>query len=301
MDYSLSWLREPDVEDALPDLITGMIRDIRLILVHPDLGNAAKLAAITEAVDQFAPPPGPWANGAEATGLQAAASIVALLARNPGPATLLFEQLAQEQIRVELTARAERLLTSAECHELRTDPGSSGHYRSGTLRMVTTGLVVAEVTSLVLPWRLPPAARDALGIPNLGDPLPPPSTVPFGKALAEFGVLREPLGARLVRDPITSGGHVSAESSALMWLGEVPVALAGERVTAQFCRHAVSRLTHPAGQAQRHRQPQPPPGQPQPQQGQPQPQPQQGQPQQSQPQHQARRSERTLQVVAENH
>jgi hypothetical protein len=274
MDYSLSWLREPDVEDALPDLITGMIRDIRLILVHPDLGNAAKLAAITEALDQFAPPPGPQANGTEVTGLQAAASVVALLARNPGPATLLFEQLAQEQIRIELTGRADRLLTSAECYELHAPPGTSGHYRSGTLRTGATGLAVAEVTSLVLPWRLPPAAREALSIPNLGEPLPPPSGVPFGKALAEFGLRREPLGARLVRDSITTGGHVSVESSALMWLGEVPVALAGERVTAQFCRRAVSRLTHPAGQAQRQ--------------------------QQGQPQRRSWRPERALQAVAEN-
>ncbi|HUN36122.1 MAG TPA: hypothetical protein VMU95_29340 [Trebonia sp.] len=250
MDYSLSWLREPDVEDALPDLITGMIRDIRLILVHPDLGNAAKLAAITEAVDQFAPPPGPQANGTQMTGLQAAASIVALLARNAGPATLLFEELAHEQIRIEMTGRADRLLTSAECHELRAAQGTSGHYRSGALRTVDSGLLVAEVTSLVLPWRLPEAAREALGIPDLGESLPPASTIPFGKALAEFGVRREPLGARLVRDSISTGGHVSVESSALMWLDDVPVALAGERVTAQFCCRAISRLTHPAGQAQ---------------------------------------------------
>jgi hypothetical protein len=275
MDYSLSWLREPDVEDALPDLITGMIRDIRLILVHPDLGNAAKLAAITEAIDQFAPPPGPQVSGAHVTGLQAAASVVALLARNPRPATLLFEELAQEQIRIELTGRAERLLTSAECHELRAAPGTSGHYRSGALRTMAAGLLVAEVTSLVLPWRLPAPARDALGIPNLGEPLPPPSRVPFGKALAEFGVRREPLGARLVRDPISTGGHVSVESSALMWLGEVPVALAGERVTAQFCRHAASRLTQPAGQPQRRPQ------------------------SQSQSQSQPRHSERALQAVGD--
>jgi hypothetical protein len=270
MDYSLAWLREPDVEDALPDLITGMIRDIRLILVHPDLGNAAKLAAITEAIDQFAPPPGPQVNGTHMAGLQAAASVVALLARNPRPATLLFEELAQEQIRIELTGRAERLLTSAECHELHAAPGTSGHYRSGALR-TASGIVVAEVTSLVLPWRLPAPAREALGIPSLGQPLPPPSGVPFGKALAEFGVRREPLGARLVRDPITTGGHVSVESSALMWLGEVPVALAGERVTAQFCRYAVSRLTRPADQ-----------------------------PQQGQPQPRSRRPERALQAVGDN-
>jgi hypothetical protein len=280
MDYSLSWLREPDVEDALPDLITGVIRDIRLILVHPDLGNAAKLAAITDAIDQFAPPPGPQVHGTEVTGLQAAASVVALLARNPGPATLLFEELAQEQIRIELTGRAERPLTSAECYELHAAPGTSGHYRSGALRTVTSGLVVAEVTSLVLPGRLPAPAREALGIPSLGEPLPPPSTVPFGKALAELGIRREPLGARLVRDPITTGGHVSVESSALMWLGEVPVALAGERVTAQFCRHAVSRLAHPAGQARC--------------------QPQQGQPRQGQPAGQSWRQERALHAVGDN-
>jgi hypothetical protein len=279
MDYSLSWLREPDVEDALPDLITGMIRDIRLILVHPDLGNAAKLAAITEAVDQFAPPPGPQANGTQVTGLQAAASVVALLARNAGPATLLFEELAHEQIRIEMTGRADRLLTSAECFELHAAPGTSGHYRSGALRTASSGLLVAEVTSLVLPWRLPAPAREALGIPSLGEPLPPPSSVPFGKALAEFGLRREPLGARLVRDPVTTGAHVSVESSALMWLDDVPVALAGERVTAQFCCRAVSRLAHPVSQPQR----------------QPERQPEQGQ-----PQHASARPERALHAVGDN-
>jgi hypothetical protein len=257
-----------------------MIRDIRLILVHPDLGNAAKLAAITEAVDQFAPPPGPRANGTQVTGLQAAASVVALLARSAGPATLLFEELAHEQIRIEMTGRADRLLTSAECFELHAAPGTSGHYRSGALRTVASGLLVAEVTSLVLPWRLPAAVREALGIPSLGEPLPPPSSVPFGKALADFGVRREPLGARLVRDPITTGGQVSVESSALMWLDDVPVALAGERVTAQFCCRAVSRLTQPAGQPQR--------------------QPQQGQQQQGQQQHAPVRPERALHAVGDN-
>jgi hypothetical protein len=39
----------------------GLIRDSRLILMHADLGSAAKLGAITETVDQLAPPPGPAA------------------------------------------------------------------------------------------------------------------------------------------------------------------------------------------------------------------------------------------------
>src|SRR5215469_6693702 len=173
MDYSLAWLREPDASPAVGDLLCGLIRDIRLILIHPDLGNAAKLAAITETVDLLAPPPGPYSSGA-----QSAALIVALLARNPSPATLLFEELAGEQIRVDLADRVDRPLTAAECHELHVGPGTSGHHRIGRLRTVTSGLVVAEVTSLVIPSRLPASVRTALGIPGPDDPMPCKSTLP---------------------------------------------------------------------------------------------------------------------------
>src|ERR1700692_626934 len=107
MDESLAWLRAPETEHALRDLLCGLIKDIRLVLVHPDLGNAAKLAVITETVDQLAPPPGPRASDA-----QAAALVVALLARNTGPATLLFEELAGEQVRIELAGCANRPLTA---------------------------------------------------------------------------------------------------------------------------------------------------------------------------------------------
>src|ERR1700722_5169219 len=135
MNDSLTWLRDPGTQPALPDLLCGLIRDIRLILIHPDLANAMKLAAITQAVDQMAPPPGPQASGA-----QAAASVVALLGRGTGPATALFEELAGEPIRIELAATANRPLTAAECLELRMPPGSYGHQRYGTLRTANTGL-----------------------------------------------------------------------------------------------------------------------------------------------------------------
>ena len=49
--------------------------------------------------------------------------------------------------------------------------------------------------------------------------------------LASLGVHREPLGARMVRD----GTRIAVESSARMWLDGVPVALASERVAAEFC------------------------------------------------------------------
>ena len=66
MEESLAWLRAPETQPALGDLLCGLIRDIRLILIHPDLANAAKLAAITATVDQMAPPPGPQVINAQA-------------------------------------------------------------------------------------------------------------------------------------------------------------------------------------------------------------------------------------------
>jgi hypothetical protein len=65
----------------------------------------------------------------------------------------------------------------------------------------------------------------------------------LGKVLAGLGVHREPLGARMVRDSIYApGSGVRVESSARMWLDGAPVALASERVTAEFCQQARSRL-----------------------------------------------------------
>jgi hypothetical protein len=233
------WLRDPATEPALPDLLCGLIRDIRLILVHPDMANAAKLVAITHTVDQMAPPP-----GSHPLGAQAATSVVALLARGTGPATFLFEELAGEPVRIDLTGSGNRLLTLTECLELGVSPGAYGHQRDGTLRTITSGLVVAEVSSLVVPDRLPAAARKALGMPGPDDPAPPPSTIPLGRVLADLGVRREPLGARLVSGAASAcGGHFLVESSARMWLADVPVALASERVTTEFCLRYGRRLT----------------------------------------------------------
>jgi hypothetical protein len=237
MNESLTWLRDPATVPALPDLLCGLIRDIRLILIHPDLANATKLAAITQTVDQVAPPPGPQVIDAKA-----AASVVTLLARGTGPATFLFEELAGEPVCIELTGSADRLLTAAECLDLGTSPGTHGHQRNGTLRTVNSGLVAADVSSLLVPDRLPPAARRALGIPGPDDPAPPPSAIPLGTVLAGLGVRREPLGARLTHAP---GSRILVESSARMWLGDTAVALASERVTTEFCQRVGRRVPRP--------------------------------------------------------
>jgi hypothetical protein len=50
-------LRDPRLDQA--DMLCDLICDIRRILIHPDLPNHRKLAAIAEAVDELAPPPQP--------------------------------------------------------------------------------------------------------------------------------------------------------------------------------------------------------------------------------------------------
>jgi len=246
MEESLAWLRYPETAPALGDLLCGLIRDIRLILVHADLANASKLAAITTTVNQLTPPAGP-----EASGARTGAVIVAMLARNVGPATILFEKLAGEQISIELTICDARPLTAAECGELQLEPGAVGYQRTGTLRTAGSALAVAEVSSIVVADRLPASALRALGIPGPDEPDPPRSGLPLGKALAGLGVRREPLGARLLRDSdggsgdTSSGDGVSVESSARMWLADVPVALASERVTARFCQRVSGVLASP--------------------------------------------------------
>ena len=76
--------------------------------------------------------------------------------------------------------------------------------------------------------------------------MPLPSAIPLGKVLAGLGVCREPLGVRLVRDGAgIPDSRVLVESSARMWVDGAPVALASERVTAEFCRRVRSRVRHP--------------------------------------------------------
>lgn len=44
---------------ALADLLVGLIADIRQVLIHPEMGNAAKITAMFAIVDTAAPPPPP--------------------------------------------------------------------------------------------------------------------------------------------------------------------------------------------------------------------------------------------------
>ncbi len=183
-----------------------------------------------------------WLRGPVTESAELALSVLTRLARGAGPATALFEELAGEPVRIALTGNVYRLLTPRECLDLEISPGAYGYQRNGTLHTVKSGLVAAEVSSVVVPDRIHPAARRALGMPGPDDPAPPPSAIPLGTVLAGLGVRREPLGARLTCG-VTSvtGRRTLVESRARMWLRDTPVALASEWVTTEFCQQLSQR------------------------------------------------------------
>jgi hypothetical protein len=108
------------------------------------------------------------------------ASVLAtLMTVSATPATLLLEELARTQIRIEVLGRADRELTAAEHYRLDAGPITAGHHRTGLLR-TAGGLVAAETSLVILPQRILPHARAALA----------GTGIPVGKILASLGVQR---------------------------------------------------------------------------------------------------------------
>lgn len=148
--------------EALITSLCSLIRQARLILIHPDMQNDAKLTAVEHLLNEYAPPPSPSGTGlftdaaAAVTGEEVT---IRIMASDPVPASNYPELL----------------------------PGLSGEdtaiRREGML-VTTSGQPVAEVTSAYLPRRMP---QTALALLRAG--------IPLGRALAP-AVRREPLPSR---------------------------------------------------------------------------------------------------------
>jgi chorismate-pyruvate lyase len=152
--------------------------------------------------------------------------LATILAVSATPATLLLEELACTEIRIEVLGRADRKLTAAEHYRLDAGPIPAGHHRTGLLR-TASGLVAAETSLVILPQRIPAHARAALA----------GTSIPVGKILAPLGVQRMDRRALCRHGCLdTAGGDVAVESSAVLALDGVKVAIATERITGDFCR-----------------------------------------------------------------
>ena len=127
-----------------------------------------------------------------------------LLAVSTTPATLLLEELARTQIRIEVLGRADRELTAAEQYRLDAGPITAGHYRTGLLR-TASGLVAAETSLVIVPERIPPRARAALA----------GASIPVGKILAPLGMQRVDRRALCRHGCLDAGGGDVAVSPPL--------------------------------------------------------------------------------------
>jgi len=162
------------------------------------------------------------------TSTRSVASLLATLlaAASRTPATLLLEELAHTQIRIEVLGRADRELTADEHFRLDAGPITAGHYRTGLLR-TASGMVAAEASLVILSQRIPPHARAALV----------DTDVPAGKILAPLGAQRQDRRALCRHSWVdTAGGDVVVESSAVLALDGAKVAIASERITGALCR-----------------------------------------------------------------
>ena len=165
----------------------------------------------------------------DVTSADGMASLLAtVLAVSERPVTLLLEELAHTEIRIEVLSRTDRELTASEHHRLDAGPITSAHHRAELLR-TKGGIVAAETELVILPQRLPTDTRAAL----VG------TRIPVDKILAPLGV------RRLGRCALCRGGRqdsagkdVAVDSFAVLAIGDTKVGITTERITGEFCRLA---------------------------------------------------------------
>ena len=140
-------------------------------------------------------------------------------------ATALLSAISGTRVTAAMHSRGPRQLTRQEQQLLEAPGAVTAHERRGTLN--AGGIAAASVTAVLLPQRVPVTALRALGTDvdgaALGD-----GGIPLGRALAGFGVRREPLEALATpgqRD--ASGREQVIWSAARLWL-DSPVAVVTE-------------------------------------------------------------------------
>jgi hypothetical protein len=157
-----------------------------------------------------------------------ASLLATVLTMSERPATVLLEELAHAEIRIDVISRTDRNLTASERCLLDADPITSGQHYAGLL-CIMGSIVAAETELVILPQRLSIDARAALANTHM---------------LADKILM--PLGARrLDRRVLCRGGcqdsagkDVAVESFAVLAIGDTKVGVTTERITGRFCQLA---------------------------------------------------------------
>jgi hypothetical protein len=160
-----------------------------------------------------------------------ASLLATVLAVSERPVTLLLEELAHTEVRIEVLSCTDRELTASEHYTLHAGPITSANHRAELLR-TKDGIVAAETGLIILPQRLPAGVRAALA----------DTGTPVGEVLTQLGA------RRLNRRALCRGGcqdsagkDVAVESLAVLAIGDTKVGIATERITGAFCRIATGR------------------------------------------------------------
>ena len=86
-----------------------------------------------------------------------ASLLATVLAVSERPVTLLLEELAHTEVRIEVLSCTDRELTASEHRRLDADPVTFAHHRPELLR-TRDGIVAAETRLVILPQWLPACA-----------------------------------------------------------------------------------------------------------------------------------------------
>ena len=111
-----------------------------------------------------------------------------------GGATAILESIAGGRLTAEVLATARHELTDGERELLRPGRGDIAIRRLALLR-TASGIPAAESTVILLPHRVPPAARPDLGISRTGALKGSQRNIPLGTAVRGLGVRRLQLQA----------------------------------------------------------------------------------------------------------
>lgn len=150
----------------------------------------------------------------------------------PYPATGLLEFLCGQSLALRVLDGGDSELTARSAHRLKAGPEDGMcRWRHGLLE-TATGHVAAHTALVWLPARLPEDARDALDAGG----------EPAGVILGRLGARR---ADRHALASCTGDGPTGAvQSSAVLTLGGVPVALAKEAVTRSFAESLAEGVSH---------------------------------------------------------
>ena len=206
------------------------LNDIDRLLNKEGLPDSAVRSGVRHILEDRLPPlsialdwpPARLAPGS--TPSDAAGMISGLLGWHEGPATGLLSQLAGSPVTIEVIRCAHREIDGDEAAVLKAPPGIRVYERAGI--MTAGALTVASTRLVLVPSRLPGEAWAAIQ-----------GGRPAGEALEPYGMRRDRRRVCLSRLDAT------VDASATISLGSLPVGMAGERVTPEFCAHVAA----PAG------------------------------------------------------